>query len=85
MKYFISIYCRIWVLAVLDRETLHLALHRLPGMSGLKPVLEFGKIFWVFKGTVAPLLSRLKGVQLNTVESGEVPLVVYRFYISSVN
>ncbi len=36
-------------------------------------------------GTVAPVLSRLKVVWINTVESGEVPLVVYRIYISSVN
>ncbi len=33
-----------------------------------------------FKGTVAPVLSRLKVVWINTVESGEVPLVVYRFF-----
>ncbi len=39
----------------------------------------------VFKGTVAPVLSRLKVIWINTVESGEVPLVVYRIYISSVN
>jgi hypothetical protein len=37
------------------------------------------------KGTVAPVLSRLKVVWIKTVESGEVPLVVYRYYISSVN
>jgi hypothetical protein len=39
----------------------------------------------LLKGTVSPVLSRLKVVWINTVESGEVPLVVYRFYISSVN
>jgi hypothetical protein len=29
-----------------------------------------------FKGTVSPVLSRLKVVLLNIVESGEVPLMV---------
>jgi hypothetical protein len=29
-----------------------------------------------FKGTVSPVLSRLKVVFLNKVESGEVPLVI---------
>ncbi len=37
------------------------------------------------KGTVATVWSRLKVVRINTVESGEVPLVVYRFFVSSVN
>jgi hypothetical protein len=38
-----------------------------------------------FKGTVSPLLGWLKGVWLNVVESGEGLLVVFRFYLSSVN
>ncbi len=38
-----------------------------------------------FKGTVSPVLSWLKVVWLNVVESGEGPLVVFRFYLSSVN
>jgi hypothetical protein len=39
----------------------------------------------VIKGTVAPVWSRLKVVKINTVESGEVPQVVYRFFVSSIN
>ncbi len=34
---------------------------------------------WI-KGTVAPVWSRLKVVNINTVESGEVLQVVYRFF-----
>ncbi len=32
--------------------------------------------YMVLKGTVSPVLSRLKVVLLNIIESGEVPLVV---------
>jgi hypothetical protein len=38
-----------------------------------------------FKGTVSPVSSWLKEVWLNVVESGEGPLVVFRFYLRSVN
>ncbi len=37
----------------------------------------------VLKGTVSPVLRRLKVVLLNIVESGEVPLVIKIFFVSS--
>jgi hypothetical protein len=41
--------------------------------------------FKVLKGLSHQFFSRLKVVMINTVESGEVPQVVYRFFVSSVN
>jgi hypothetical protein len=37
------------------------------------------------EGTVSPVLIWLKIVRLNIVESGEVLVVVFRFYLSSVD
>jgi hypothetical protein len=65
------------------------------GLSGLLRLLDVSRSrgvknpkledFYIrVKGTVAPLYRRLKVVWINAGESGEVPLVVYRFWTSSV-